>query len=93
MKIDKKLLYVAVIIIGLALVAGPIYGLQMRREAEKYKRLNGEQEKKVAELDQRINETEQTIRNLKKGQQQTIADLTKKQNQLLSPRPGLGNLR
>jgi chemotaxis protein MotB len=50
MNIDRKHLYIALIVVGLGLVVGPAFGLRMRSDAAKYKRLSSEQEKKIAEL-------------------------------------------
>ena len=50
MNIDRKHLYIALIVIGVGLVVGPAFGLRMRSNAVKYKRLSSEQEKKIAKL-------------------------------------------
>jgi len=50
MNIDRKHLYIALIVVGLGLVVGPAFGLRMRSDAAKYKRLSREQEKKIANL-------------------------------------------
>ena len=51
MNIDRKILYMALIVIGLALVVGPAFGLRMRSNAVKYKHLNNEKEQKITELE------------------------------------------
>ncbi len=83
MNIDKKYLYIGVLIVGLALVVGPVFGLRMKSEAEKYKRFNSEQEKKNAELAQLVVEMKGTLQKIRKEREQTVADLTQKQKHLL----------
>ena len=82
MHVEKKILYIVVTIIGVVLVVGSAFGLRMKNEAENYKRLSSEHENKVADLEQRTEEREEAIRNLKKEAQEKNAELTQKQNQL-----------
>ncbi len=49
MNIDRKILYMALIVIGLALVVGPAFGLRMRSNAVKYERLNNEKDRKITQ--------------------------------------------
>ncbi len=56
MNINRKFLYVALIVVGLALVVGPVFGLWMRSEAVKYKHLTAEQEQEIAKLKASVGE-------------------------------------
>ena len=65
MNIDRKLLYMALIVIGLALVVGPAFGLRMRSDAVKYKHLNSEQGQKITELEASMGEIKGMLQKVK----------------------------
>jgi len=57
MNIDRKHLYIALVVIGLGLVVGPAFGLRMRSDVVMYKGLKNEKEQKIMELEARIGDS------------------------------------
>ena len=84
MNIDKSLLYVAIVILGVALVVGQSFGLRNKNDAAEYKQLSSEREKKIAELEQQIGEMSGSLLTIKQKREKTATNLTQKQEQLLS---------
>ena len=80
MNIDRKHLYIALIVIGLGLAVGPAFGLRMRSDAVKYKRLSSEQEKKIAKLKAGVEAMRATLQKRDQNlaqQQERAAELSK----------------
>jgi len=73
MNIDRKNLYMALIVIGLALVVGPAFGLRMRSNAVKYKHLNNEKGQKITELEASMGEIKGMLQKVKQERDQTVA--------------------
>ncbi len=82
MNIDSKILYMALIVIGLALVVGPAFGLRMRSNAVKYKRLNNEKGQKITELEASIGEINGMLQKVKQERAQTVAQQQKRMAEL-----------
>jgi len=78
MNIDRKILYMALIVIGLALVVGPAFGLRMRSNAVKYKRLNNEKSLKITELEASMGEIKGMLQKVKQERAQTVAQQQKR---------------
>ncbi len=85
MNIDRKHLYIALIVIGLALVAGPVFGLRMRSDAVKYKGLNNEKEQKITELEASVEE----IKGMLQKRDQTLGQQQKRVAELSHAHQGL----
>jgi len=82
MNIDRKILYMALIVIGLALVVGPAFGLRMRSNAVKYKRLNNEKGQKITELEASMGEIKGMLQKVKQERAQTVAQQQKRMAEL-----------
>jgi chemotaxis protein MotB len=78
MNIDRKHLYIALIVIGLGLVVGPAFGLRMRSDKVKYMRLNNEKEQKITELEARMEEMKGMHQKVKQERDQTVAQQQKR---------------
>ena len=89
MNIDRKHLYMALIVIGLALVIGPAFGLRMRSDAVKYQHLNSEQEKKITGLEASMGEIRGMLQKVKQERDQTVAQQQKRMAELSKAHQGL----
>ncbi len=89
MNIDRKHLYIALIVIGLGLVVGPAFGLRMRSDAVKYKHLNNEKEQKITELEASMGEMKRMLRKVKQGRDQTLAQQQKRVAEMSKAHQGL----
>jgi len=89
MNIDRKHLYIALIVIGLGLVVGPAFGLRMRSDAVKYKHLNNEKEQKITELEASMGEMKRMLRNVKQGRDETLAQQQKRVAEMSKAHQGL----
>ena len=78
MNIDRKHLYIALIVIGLGLVVGPAFGLRMRVDTVMYQRLNNEKEQKITELEASIGEIKRILQKVKQERDQTVAQQQKR---------------
>jgi len=89
MNIDRKHLYMALIVIGLGLVVGPAFGLRMRSDAVKYKRLNNEKEQKFTELEASMGEIKGMLQKVKQERDQTLAQQQKRVAEMSKAHQGL----
>jgi len=89
MNIDRKHLYIALIVIGIALVFGPAFGLRMRSDAVKYKRLNNEKEQKITELEASMEEIKRMLQKVKQERDQTLAQQQKRVAEMSKAHQGL----
>ncbi len=89
MNIDRKHLYIALIVIGLGLVVGPAFGLRMRSDAVKYEHLNNEKEQKITALEASMGEMKRMLRKVKQGRDQTLAQQQKRVAEMSKAHQGL----
>ncbi len=89
MNIDRKHLYIALIVIGLGLVVGPAFGLRMRSDAVKYKHLNNEKEQKITELEASMGVMKRMLRMVKEGRDETLAQQQKRVAEMSKAHQGL----
>jgi len=89
MNIDRKHLYIALIVIGLGLVVGPAFGLRMRSDAVKYKHLNNEKEQKITELEASMGVMKRMLRMVQQGRDQTLAQQQKRVAEMSKAHQGL----
>ena len=84
MNIDKRLLYMGVVILGVALIVGHSFGLWNKKETSEYKSLSSERGKKIAEMEQRVGEMSGSLQMIKQEREKIVANLTQNQKQLLN---------
>ena len=89
MNIDRKHLYIALVVIGLGLVVGPAFGLRMRSDAVKYKHLNNEKEQKITELEASMGVMKRMLRMVKEGRDETLAQQQKRVAEMSKAHQGL----
>ncbi|NIO09793.1 MAG: OmpA family protein [Deltaproteobacteria bacterium] len=80
MNFDKKFLYVALIVVGIALVVGPAFGLKMRSDAVKYRQLSDQKAEKIEKLEASVAELQRTLQMRDEAiskQQVRVADLSR----------------
>jgi len=92
MNIDRKHLYIALIVIGLGLVVGPAFGLRMRSNAVKYKRLNNEKEQKITKLEASMEEMKGIFQKVKQERDQTVAQQQKRVGEMSKAHQNLRTL-
>ncbi len=89
MNIDRKHLYMALIVIGLGLVVGPAFGLRMRSDAVKSKHLNNEKEQKITELEASMGVMKRMLRKVQQGRDETLAQQQKRVAEMSKAHQGL----
>lgn len=85
MNIDKKFLYIALVVVGVAMVVGPAFGLKMRSDAVKYRQLSNEHAKKIEQLESSVAELRATLQKREHTvtqQKLHIAELSKGHQEL-----------